>query len=205
MVHTRHVELVARNFINPWVSVWFKPQATAAWARDNQPLIGVIVLLVLHVLVTLASFTVGGSVEADAEPMSSKHRLGLYIDIWLMPVVFLFVLFYVGKRLQGAADFNNVLWVVVWSQLPIILMQLISMPLEIAGMQISEPLFSNKISTENGLLVIDPPVMQLNMDAVLYFLVSTVFLLWSFQILLSGLASVERVTVKRGCELGDVN
>ena len=76
-------------------------------------------------------------------------------------------------------------------------MQLISMPLEIAGMQISEPLFSNKISTENGVLVIDPPVMQLNMDAVVYFLFSAVFLLWSFQILLSGLAAVEGVTLKR--------
>ena len=191
------VEFIVRNFINPWVTVWFKPQATAAWARDHRPLIGVIILLVLHVLVTLASFAVGGSVEAEVEPMSGKHRIGLYIDIWLMPVVFLFVLYLVGKRLQGVADFKNVLWVVVWSQLPIILMQLISMPLEIAGMQISEPLFSNKISTENGVLVIDPPVMQLNMDAVVYFLFSTVFLLWSFQILLSGLAAVEGVTLKR--------
>ena len=35
------------------------------------------------------------------------------------------------------------------------------------------------------------------MDAVVYFLFSTVFLLWSFQILLSGLAAVEGVTLKR--------
>jgi len=64
-------------------------------------------------------------------------------------------------------------------------------------MKISEPLFSNKISTEGGLLVIDPPVLQLNMDSVLFFVLSTVLLLWSFQILLSGLAAVEGVSLKR--------
>ena len=156
-----------------------------------------IVLLVLHVVVTLAGFMVGGAVEGDAEPLSGKHRLGLYIDIWLMPVVMVFVLFYVGRYLKGVASFKNIVWVIVWSQLPVIVLQLISMPMEVAGMEISDPLFSNTISTENGLLVIDPPVMQLNRDAVFYFLLSTVFLLWSFQILLSGLAAVEGVTVKR--------
>lgn len=140
---------------------------------------------------------VGGAVEGDAEPLSGKHRLGLYIDIWLMPVVMVFVLFYVGRYLKGVASFKNIVWVIVWSQLPVIVLQLISMPMEVAGMEISDPLFSNTISTENGLLVIDPPVMQLNRDAVFYFLLSTVFLLWSFQILLSGLAAVEGVTVKR--------
>ena len=191
------VSLNVSSVINPWVSVWFKPQKTAVWARDNQPLCGVIILLVLHVLVTVAGFVVGGSVETDAEPLSGKHRLGLYIDVWVMPVVLLFVLYYVGRRLQGAASFKNIVWVMLWSQLPIILLQLISMPLEISGMQISEPLFSNKISMENGLLVFDPPVLQLNIDSVWFFLLSAVFLLWSFQVLLSGLAAVEEVTVKR--------
>lgn len=186
-----------RSIINPWTSVWFKPRKTAVWARDNQPLCGVIVLLVLYVLVTLASFAVDGMTVSDAEPLSGKHRLGLYIDIWVMPVILLFVLFYVGRYFKGAAVFTNIVWVMLWSQLPIILMQLISMPLEIAGFAISDPLFSNKISAENGLLVIDPPVLQLNIDSVLYFFVSAVFLLWSFQILLSGLAGVEGVTVRR--------
>ena len=197
MIHAWRVRLNVRIFINPWVSIWFKPQATAVWARDNRPLYGVIILLVLHVLVTLASFAVGGSVEVDAEPMSGKHRLGLYIDIWLMPVVLFFVLFYVCNRLQRGANFKSILWVLVWSQLPIILMQLISIPLEIAGMDSSAALFSNKISTENGQLVIDPPVMQPNAHAVLFFVISAVFFLWSFQILLSGLAAVEGVTVRR--------
>ena len=186
-----------RSIINPWTSVWFKPRKTAVWARDNQPLCGVIVLLVLYVLVTLASFAVDGMTASDAEPLSGKHRLGLYIDIWVMPVILLFVLFYVGRYFKGAAVFTNIVWVMLWSQLPIILMQLISMPLEIAGMDSSAALFSNKISTENGQLVIDPPVMQPNAHAVLFFVISAVFFLWSFQILLSGLAAVEGVTVRR--------
>ena len=186
-----------RSIINPWTSVWFKPRKTAVWARDNQPLCGVIVLLVLYVLVTLASFAVDGMTASDAEPLSGKHRLGLYIDIWVMPVILLFVLFYVGRYFKGAAVFTNIVWVMLWSQLPIILMQLISMPLEIAGMDSSAALFSNKISTENGQLVIDPPVMQPNAHAVLFFVISAVFFLWSFQILLSGLAAVEEVTVRR--------
>lgn len=178
------------------MSIWFKPRKTAAWAQDNQPLCGVIVLLVLYVIITLASFAVGGS-DAEPEPVSGKHRLGLHIDIWLMPVILVFVLFWVGNRLRGSATFTNILWVMLWSQLPVLLLSIISMPLEVAGMKISEPLFSNKISTEGGLLVIDPPVLQLNMDSVLFFVLSTVLLLWSFQILLSGLAAVEGVSLKR--------
>lgn len=147
-------------------------------------------------IITLASFAVGGS-DAEPEPVSGKHRLGLHIDIWLMPVILVFVLFWVGNRLRGSATFTNILWVMLWSQLPVLLLSIISMPLEVAGMKISEPLFSNKISTEGGLLVIDPPVLQLNMDSVLFFVLSTVLLLWSFQILLSGLAAVEGVSLKR--------
>jgi len=37
----------------------------------------------------------------------------------------------------------------------------------------------------------------LNSDAVVYFVISTALLLWSFQILLSGVAAVSGVTMKR--------
>jgi len=157
-------------------------------------LYGVIILLIFYVLITLAGFVFGG---AEPEPVSGKHRLGVHIDIWLMPVILVFVLFWVGSRLRGNATLTNILWVMLWSQLPVMLLSIISMPLEIAGMKISEPLFSNKVSTEGGVLIIDPPVLQLNMDSVLFFFLSTVLLLWSFQILLSGLAAVESVNLKR--------
>ncbi len=78
-----------------------------------------------------------------------------------------------------------------------ILLSLISMPMEIAGMNISEPLFANKLTAIDGQLAMDPPIPQINTDGAIYFAISTVFILWSFQILLSGVAAVTSVSIKK--------
>jgi len=87
--------------------------------------------------------------------------------------------------------------VLVWSQLPIIILSLLTVVLKYLGLQTAEPLFKNEISYINGVPAFDPPIPEVNMHAAIYFLISTIPLLWSFQILLSGLAAVEGVTLKR--------
>ena len=155
-------------------------------------------MLVVHVVATLFSFSIDSPApSAPQPPLEINEKIGLYLDIWVMPVVLLLLLYWIGSRLNGSASLKNILWVFVWSQLPVIVLSIISMPMELAGMNISEPLFANKLTTENGQLFIDPPMLQLNADGVVYFVLSTVLFLWSFQILLSGVAAVSGVTVKR--------
>lgn len=168
------------------------------WARDNRPLYGVVLLLVLHVVITLASFAFESSESAVSKPpLNNKEKLGLYLDIWVMPIAMIFVVHWVCNRLNAGATLKNVLWVMIWSQLPVMLLSLISIPMELAGMNISEPLMANKLTTVDGLLTIDPPTPHFNTDGVIYFVISTVLLLWSFQILLSGISGVAGVTVKK--------
>ena len=191
------------NSINPWTAIWFSPQKTAVWARDHRPLYGVLVLLLLHVVVTLIGFSIEGPEAVTSQsgtsqaPLDVKHKLGLYLDVWVMPVVLVFVLHWIVNRFGSNASLKNILWVVVWSQLPVILLTLISLAMEMTGMRILDPLFANKLITKGGQLFIDPPILQLNTDGIIYFAISTVLFLWSFQILLSGGAAVSGVTVKR--------
>lgn len=154
-------------------------------------------LLVIYALTTAVSFTIESPVPSSAPPLNGKQQLGVHLDIWVMPVVMLFVLYWTSKHLSGVASLTNMLWVMSWSQLPVIVLNLISIPMELSGMQIYEPLFSNKLIIENGLPLFEPAVLQLNSDAVVYFVISTALLLWSFQILLSGVAAVSGVTMKR--------
>ncbi len=147
------------------------------------------------------SARVGTAIDSEAlssvEDLSGKHRLGRLIDTWLMPVMFLGVLYLVGRYLNGQATIKNITWVLVWSQLPVILLLIIALVLQLAGFEIHEPVFNNKISSSNGQVVIDPPQLQVNAHGFWYFLVSTLFLLWSFQILLSGTAAIQGITVKQ--------
>jgi len=187
--------------INPWATVWFQPQKTALWAKNNYPLYGVLVLLALHVLVTLLAPIVGAAVapptESALDPMPASHRFGLAIDIWIMPVVLVFVLYAVGKYLNGSATLKNILWVMLWSQIPIMLLSVLTVLLQAFGWQTADPLLKNEMSFVNGQMVLEPPIPEINTHAFAYFIISTVPLLWSFQILLSGMAAVQGVTVKR--------
>ncbi len=187
--------------VNPWVSVWFQPQKTALWVKSTQPFYGVIVVLCLYALISFISARVGAGLEVEAsqstEALSGKHRLGKLIDTWLMPVMFSGVLYLVGRYLKGQATFKNIAWVLVWSQLPVILMLTIALVLQMAGFEIYEPVFNNKISSANGQVLIEPPQLQVNAHGLWYFMLSTLFLLWSFQILLSGTAAIQGITVKQ--------
>lgn len=156
-----------------------------------------VLLLVLHVAVTLLSPYFSSSTGVPAEAPPASHRYGVAIDIWIMPVVLMFVLYAVGRYLLGSATLKNILWVLAWSQLPIILLTVTTIGLQALGLQTSEPLLNNEISFEGGVMVLDPEIPEFNMHGLAYFLFSTVPLLWSFQILLSGLAAVEGVTIKK--------
>ena len=131
------------------------------------------------------------------EPAPLAHSYGVAIDTWVMPLVLLFVLYATGRYLLGSASVKNVLWVLVWSQLPIILLTVATIGLQALGLQTWAPLFNNEISFDNGVMELNPPLLETNTHGFFYFLISTVPLLWSFQILLSGLAAVEGVTVKK--------
>jgi len=176
--------------------VWFQPQKTAAWAKAHQPLCGVIILLVLHVAVTMFAPYFFNGPEPSGESTPLAHSYGLLIDTWIMPVVLLFVLYATGRYMLGSASVKNILWVLVWSQLPIILLTIATIGLQALGLQTWAPVFNNEISFDNGGIVLTPPLLETNAHGFFYFLISTVPLLWSFQILLSGLAAVEGVTVK---------
>ncbi len=129
--------------------------------------------------------------------MSAGHRFGVLVDVWVMPAVFLLVLFGVGKFLQGTAAFVNVLWVMLWSQLPVFVLSGLSIVLEAFGLQTSAPLLNNNISFDSGLMLLDPPLFDFNFHGLVYFILSSVLFLWSFQILLSALAAVQGITIKR--------
>ena len=135
--------------------------------------------------------------ESVGEPAPLAHSYGVAIDTWVMPLVLLFVLYAAGRYLLGSASVKNVLWVLVWSQLPIILLTVATIGLQALGLQTWAPLFNNEISFDNGVMELNPPLLETNTHGFFYFLISTVPLLWSFQILLSGLAAVEGVTVKK--------
>ncbi len=189
----------------PWRDIWFQPKKTAAWVKSSQPLYGVVLIIVLYLLVSIITRLVGpgiglsaeGLVEDSATVSSGVQKVALLIDTWIMPVIMLFLLYLVGRYLSGQASVKNVLWVMVWSQLPIILLSVIALALQFAGIDTTAPLLNNKIPSDINEWLINPPEPDINKHGLLYFTVSSVLALWSFQILLSGTAAVQGMTVHR--------
>jgi len=159
----------------------------------------VLLILALHVLVTLLlpMIDVGTAHTTPPKPVSDSRRIGIAIDTWVLPVVMLFVLLWVGKYFNGSATWKNILWVLVWSQLPIIILSVLNVAMQYFGLDTTAPIFKNEVSFDTGFPVFDPPIPEINPHGVIYLLVSTVPLLWSFQILLSGLSGVQSVTMGR--------
>lgn len=154
-------------------------------------------VLLLHVAVSVAGSYLGAEPAPDAAPVSTAAKIGIAIDVWIMPVMLLLVIYAVGRYLGGRATLTNVLWVLVWCQLPVIALSVVTIVMQKFGVDATAPVLHNKVSFEGGLMVLDPPTPMINASAMVYFVVSTIPLLWSFQILLSGLAAIERVTVKQ--------
>jgi len=177
--------------------VWLRPRDTATWAKNNNPLYGVLLILAIHVLVTLLLPAIEVSADSATSPLPQSHRLGVAIDTWVLPVVMLFVLHWVGKHFHGSATLKNILWVMAWSQLPIIVLSVLSFAMQYFGIDVAAPLLNNEVSFDTGIPVFDPSTPEINPHGFIYLLVSTVPLLWSFQILLSGLSGVESIPMNR--------
>jgi len=139
------------------------------------------------------------SAVSDTPPkvITDSQRIGMAIDTWVLPVVMLFVLFWVGRYFNGSATWQNILWVLAWSQLPIIMLSVLSVAMQHFGLDVTAPLLENEVNFDTGFPVFNPPIPQINPHGVIYMLVSTIPLLWSFQILLSGLSGVQSVSMGR--------
>jgi len=179
--------------------VWFQPHNTASWAKNNRPLYGVLLILAIHVLVTLLLpiIDIGPAPATPPKVISDSHRIGIAIDTWVLPIVMLFALFWVGKYFNGSATWQNILWVLAWSQLPIIILSVLSVAMQYFGLDVTAPLLENEVSFDTGFPVFNPPIPEINPHGIIYMLVSTIPLLWSFQILLSGLSGVQSVGMGR--------
>lgn len=187
--------------LNPWTSIWFHPRGVALWLKNNRPLYGVVVIIVSMILTQYLAATVSVS---GTEPAASEHQvgavaaaIGFVVDAIIFPLLFVYFIYRIAHHYAGDASLHNVFSVIVWSQLPVVIVMILLFISRLMDLRVDEPVLANKISWERGLVTLTPPNPIINTAATAWMLVSTVFYLWSFQILLSGLGAVEKLSLKR--------
>ncbi len=202
--------------MNPWLQIWSKPAATAAWMRDHNPLYGVATILIM--LTALSVFSAWYS--ADAAEADQASRISTDSDAiddhpkgrqqsWLsnsaesvlFPLAILVLLYGTGRCFGGAATLSNVVAVLAWSQLPILLLLLVTLGAQMLGFAASGPILSNEIVFNDGSVTLTPPQPQINLPAAIHHLFSAIFIIWSFQILLFAYAEVEAVRRSKAVKL----
>jgi len=181
--------------MNPWATIWFSPRKTLGAIRESRPLYGVIAILVVLIIVDSLRIYLGSASDEDAPSLPASVFFA--VRALLFPAITLGVLWVINRRYRTHAGALNLLSVMTWSQLPLILLAVVAIGLILGKVDFYPPVLTNDILFECGVLKMTPPVPDIKPVALLYSLVSTVFFLWSFQILLVGLSEVMKVRMSR--------
>ena len=182
--------------MNPWLSIWFQIRRTVRWLAETKPLYGVVAILVMLYALDVLKASIGASPEAtDADDTTSIA--GAIAAAVIMPALSVATVYGVSRYFETRATLPNVISVMAWSLLPSVLLSALTVPLILGAVAYAPPVLTNEITIHCGLVRLSPPTPEINPAALIYSLVSTVFLLWSFQILLIGLSEVMGVKAKR--------
>lgn len=208
-----------KNHVNPWLHVWFRPTNVAAWLRDNKPLYGVLPIILLTIALSLFSlwyptddntaFDQTPEVAEDTDTTATTDQpagrktpaLMTAVETTLLPLIILALLYGVGRWLGGIATLSNVLSAMAWSQLPVLVLTVITLAAQFMGYAANGPILSNEINFDNGVVTLTPAQPHFNLLATVHYFVSAAFFIWSFQILLYSLAEVESVRPRRALKI----
>ncbi len=187
--------------MNPWISIWFRPGKVASWLKQNKPLYGVVAIIAMMIVAQYLAASVSTSAaeqpSADTEISAISGFIGFAVDAIIFPFLFVYLVYWIAARQAGEGSLGNVFSVIVWSQLPVLLVTVALFVTRLMDVRVDGPVLTNQIEIKHGLVTLIPPVPEIDPIATAWMLGSTVFYLWSFQILLVGLSAVENLRVKR--------
>ena len=165
------------------------------WLRDHKPYYGVLIIIALTIALSIIARYIG--VYDSAIELSQAKKIGRIIDSVFFPLLGIYVFYKVGQLLGGIASLSHIVTVLVWSQLPVLVLSALEIIATLAGLTFIGPVYLNMVAMVDDNPVFTPDKLTIDFLALAYFIISTVFYLWSFQILLTGLARVEKFTMKQ--------
>lgn len=165
------------------------------WLRDHKPYTGVLIIIALTIVLSVIARYIGVYESAGEVPQAKK--IGRIIDSVFFPLIGICVFYKVGQLLGGIANLSHIVTVLVWSQLPVLILAVLEITATSAGLEFIGPVYLNMVAMVDDNPVFTPDKLTIDFLALAYFFISTVFYIWSFQILLIGLCKVEKFTMKR--------